>query len=440
MLFWWWKRIILFFSLLRGDIDTEYSYDIELESLASTFNGRVYPASNHWISQRVRTFDDVSLLLRQKQWIPSLRDISFLLGDIFTFSIDQDSLFLRLGECESMFAENWEKKPIFEILDLIEPVNRIFRGYSFAHFDYIKVLSSNPALVQWLIEQEDHENFNNLINVSKSSTDDPMVSSRIRWELHFFFVFLFPFKDRFDRFSFSLVLAFSTNSFFGTNAIMQCTDASSIRFCCRNPNASLPYHIREKLPFLDRILRRIFKARFRVWWCISAYVYHVILVWDSNESFRASNSFPWCESLLRLEGIIVDLLYLDVFFWCHFTNLSFQQLFLFAFVIYSVDLSDRTGKCWLLWTLFLLNTLFFLAFFFPFVGHIGHSFKRNLRSFKRKCQQGCFFHASLSATGRGWFLYEWFFSRCIDGSSKQTCTSLFSQSGTFSDTFVSFCI
>lgn len=50
-------------------------YGRELEYLSSTYSGEVREADKRWVDTHVRVINDFALLIRQKRWIPAVRNV-----------------------------------------------------------------------------------------------------------------------------------------------------------------------------------------------------------------------------------------------------------------------------------------------------------------------------------------------------------------------------
>ena len=88
--------------------------------LVSTHAGRVVAVNKRWVNNHEKALTDFALLLRQKKWIPALRAASTMLPSLFQFDVLRDPLYCRLVECEAMFQEGWDTRPVSEVLALVQ--------------------------------------------------------------------------------------------------------------------------------------------------------------------------------------------------------------------------------------------------------------------------------------------------------------------------------
>eukprot|EP01047_Picozoa_sp_COSAG01_P037911 COSAG01_NODE_3044_length_6674_cov_45.773232_3_plen_1862_part_01 len=161
----------------------------EVRMLASTGQGCVDEAASKdlWITSCLEKVEEFILCCSLKEWLPGIVDMRTLLADLFEVEIDRDESMGRLHTFAETMQQRWSDETLASLSSLIEPVKDMFTGLSGSsstRMDLFAALSQEPALVCWLLEHADTAAVNNLLQVCRPRTEDPLLLKAIASLIH----------------------------------------------------------------------------------------------------------------------------------------------------------------------------------------------------------------------------------------------------------------
>jgi hypothetical protein len=143
----------------------------EISILAKT-GGFSRQAQGEWVFERTRIVTDYKVLDGHRRRMKGLIGLTEIMKDLFVDDFKSGDLYKALVQCHETFEREWETQTLENTSAYIRPVSQIFDGFSDVQLDYLGELCSSDLLLAWFLEHTDTDDFNRLINIVKSNTDD----------------------------------------------------------------------------------------------------------------------------------------------------------------------------------------------------------------------------------------------------------------------------
>ena len=122
---------------------------------------------------------DYRLLRKLGRWLPSLLAAHEHLAGLCTSPLETDDFRSTMQAGLGLIKGSVDGANLGTVPALVEGVRGIFASYSPNQLDFMAVLGDAPALIEWLLEHANQQEFNQMLNVVRPCTDEPRMLSAI---------------------------------------------------------------------------------------------------------------------------------------------------------------------------------------------------------------------------------------------------------------------
>jgi RZ type zinc finger domain/AAA domain (dynein-related subfamily) len=183
------------FAALNSDTECE----TELRVLALTGEGKVNEVAMQaeWVDTSFARMKDFLLLVRLSKWLPALLKIRELTTDLFATQAADDEYYSKLQTLLVMHREQWSSQTLDTVSSLVEPLRiQVVDTFTSTELDFLTLMSECEGLVQWLLEHDSTNEFNQLLQVVRPNTDEPRILSAIASLVQIRTLLLAPLYDK----------------------------------------------------------------------------------------------------------------------------------------------------------------------------------------------------------------------------------------------------